>query len=131
MIFAVNGTLMRGLKLNGNLTEAGAVFVEEAKTRAVYRLFSIDDIHPAMYRVRDGGAEISVEIWDIDEAGLVSVLKGEPSGLCIGKVQLNDGRSVMGVLGEKILCEGMKDITEFGGWREYISAPCVPEPSDL
>ena len=29
---AVNGTLMRGLELNGNLTAAGAHFVREAAT---------------------------------------------------------------------------------------------------
>lgn len=32
MEIAVNGTLMSGLELNGNLIEAGAVFLEEAKT---------------------------------------------------------------------------------------------------
>lgn len=73
-----------------------------------------------MYRVGDDGAEVSVEIWDIDDNGLVSVLTKEPSGLCIGKVGLNDGRLVLSVLGEKILCEGMNDITRYGGWREYL-----------
>ena len=122
MELAVNGTLMRGLELNENLGEVGAVFLEDAKTLSVYRLFSIDDRHPAMFRVTDGGNEISVEIWDIDESGLVSVLRKEPAGLCIGKVELNIGRLVLGVLGEEILCNGMKEITDFGGWREYILA---------
>ena len=122
MELAVNGTLMRGLELNENLLEVGAVFLEDAKTQGIYRLFSIDDRHPAMFRVTEGGNEISVEIWDIDESGLVSVLRKEPAGLCIGKVELNNGRLVLGVLGEEILCNGMKEITEFGGWREYIQA---------
>ena len=36
---AVNGTLMRGLELNGNLTVAGAHFVREAATAPEYRLW--------------------------------------------------------------------------------------------
>lgn len=125
MELAVNGTLMLGLELNKNLIEVGAVFLEEAKTRGIYRLYSINDRHPAMYRVSDDGAEISVEIWDIDDAGLISVLTKEPPGLCIGKVELNDGRLILGVLGEEILCKEMREITEYGGWREYIS-PQLP-----
>jgi hypothetical protein len=35
---AVNGTLMRGLALNGNLLAVGATFVREAKTKPAYRL---------------------------------------------------------------------------------------------
>ena len=120
MELAVNGTLMKGLELNGNLINAGAVFVEETKTKSIYRLFSIDDRHPAMYRVTEGGNEIAVEIWEINDSGLVSVLEKEPSGLCIGKVELNDGRRILGVIGEEILCAGMKEITGYGGWREYI-----------
>jgi gamma-glutamylcyclotransferase (GGCT)/AIG2-like uncharacterized protein YtfP len=52
---AVNGTLMRGLELNGNLLSVGATFLREAQTEPTYRLWSIDDRHPAMLRVREGG----------------------------------------------------------------------------
>src|SRR5262249_12820594 len=44
---AVNGTLMRGLALNDNLLAAGATFVRETTTAPHYRLWSIDDRHPA------------------------------------------------------------------------------------
>jgi cytosine/adenosine deaminase-related metal-dependent hydrolase len=37
-----------------------------------------------------------------------------------GKVMLSDGSEVLGVLGETFLCEGQREITEFGGWREYL-----------
>jgi len=59
---AVNGTLMRGLELNGNLTAAGAHFVREAATAPEYRLWSIGDRHPAMLRVRQDGAVIALEV---------------------------------------------------------------------
>jgi len=119
---AVNGTLMRGLELNGNLTAAGARFLREATTVPEYRLWSIGDRHPAMLRVREGGAAIALEVWSVPAAGLASLLLAEPPGLCIGKVRLADGDETLGVLGEPILCEGQREITKFGGWRAYVAA---------
>ena len=119
---AVNGTLMRGLALNGNLLAAGAMFVRETTTAASYRLWSIDDRHPAMLRVATGGAAVAVEVWEVPAAGLASILLGEPAGLCVGKVHLADGEVTLGVLGEAILCEGQREITRFGGWRAYLAA---------
>ena len=121
-LLAVNGTLMRGLELNGNLLEAGASFVREARTAPAYRLWSIGDRHPAMVRVASGGAAIAVEVWSVPAAGLASILRQEPPGLCIGKVQLDDGTEVLGVLGEPILCQGQREITHHGGWRAYLAS---------
>ena len=59
---AVNGTLMRGLELNGNLLAAGAAFNRDAMTVPSYRLWSIGDRHPAMLRVAHGGVAIAVEV---------------------------------------------------------------------
>jgi gamma-glutamylcyclotransferase (GGCT)/AIG2-like uncharacterized protein YtfP len=117
---AVNGTLMRGLELNGNLLKVGATFVREATTEPVYRLWSIDDCHPAMLRVGQEGVAIAVEVWQVPVAGLATILLEEPPGLCIGKVTLSDGEIVLGVLGEAILCENKQEITAYGGWRAYI-----------
>jgi hypothetical protein len=119
-LLAVNGTLMRGLELNPNLLNVGATFVREDRTAACYRLFSIDDRHPAMLRVPARGAHVAVEIWDVPLAGLAQVLMNEPPGLAIGKVLLQDGSVVLGVLGEPFLCEGKREITQYGGWRGYV-----------
>ncbi len=116
---AVNGTLMRGLALNPNLVGVGATFMREAMTEPFYRLWSIGDVHPAMVRVREGGVAIAVELWRVPSAGLGTLLWQEPPGLSIGKVRLNDGEVVLGVLGEPILCEHQLEITEWGGWRAY------------
>ncbi|MBE9042962.1 glutamyl-tRNA amidotransferase [Pleurocapsales cyanobacterium LEGE 10410] len=118
---AVNGTLMRGLELNNNLLEVGATFVREAQTEPTYRLFSINDIHPAMMRVKEGGKAIAVEVWAVPPAGLAKILLQEPPGLCIGKVRLADGSEVLGVVGEAICCQSGKEITQYGGWRNYIT----------
>jgi len=123
VLLAVNGTLMRGLELNGNLVAIGAEFVEETRTTPNYRLWSIQDRHPAMQRTQEpgGGASVAVEIWSVPVSGLATLLQREPPGLCIGKVQLIDGRELLGVLGEAWLCAGQREITTFGGWRAYTA----------
>jgi len=118
---AVNGTLMRGFALNENLLAAGATFVRDTTTGRSYRLWSIDDRHPAMVRVAQAGAAIAVEVWDVPAAGLAAILLGEPRGLCVGKVLLADGEETLGVLGEPVLCEGQREITQYGGWRAYVA----------
>jgi gamma-glutamylcyclotransferase (GGCT)/AIG2-like uncharacterized protein YtfP len=126
VLLAVNGTLMRGLKLNPNMAAAGATFVRETNTEPAYRLWTINDNHPAMVRVTDGtGVKVAVEVWAVPAAGLASILLNEPPGLSIGKVRLEDGTTVLGVLGEPALVEGQREITKYGGWRAYIAAEGV------
>jgi gamma-glutamylcyclotransferase (GGCT)/AIG2-like uncharacterized protein YtfP len=126
VLLAVNGTLMRGLKLNPNMVAAGATFVRETTTEPAYRLWTINDDHPAMVRVTDGsGVKVGVEVWAVPAAGLASILLNEPPGLSIGKVRLDDGSIVLGVLGEPALVEGQREITEYGGWRAYVAAAGV------
>jgi carbamate kinase len=123
VLLAVNGTLMRGLKLNPNMHSAGATFVRETTTEPAYRLWTINDDHPAMVRVNDGtGARVAIEIWSVPPAGLAGILQKEPAGLTIGKVKLDDGSTVLGVIGEPALIEGKKEITKHGGWRAYVAA---------
>ena len=121
-LLAVNGTLMRGLALNPNMLAAGATFVREDATAACYRIWSIGDRHPAMLRTPGEGTSVALELWDVPLAGLASILQDEPPGLSIGKVLLQDGSVVLGVLGEPFLCEGQREITEFGGWRAYTAS---------
>jgi len=120
-LLAVNGTLMRGLELNPNLLKVDATFVREDETDACYRLWSIDDRHPAMMRTPGQGARVALELWDVPLDGLAQVLLSEPPGLAIGKVLLKDQSVVLGVLGEPFLCEGKREITQFGGWRAYVA----------
>ncbi|MFB2837741.1 glutamyl-tRNA amidotransferase [Floridanema evergladense] len=121
ILLAVNGTLMRGLELNPNLLAVGATFVKEAFTEPVYRLWSIDDRYPAMIRVYSGGSAIALEVWAVPSRGITTILLQEPPGLCIGKVRLTNGEEVLGVLGEPIICEGKREITDWGNWRTYIA----------
>lgn len=122
VLVAVNGTLMRGLELNPNLTSIGATFVREDETDACYRLWSIGDRHPAMMRTPGEGTRVALEVWDVPVDGLANLLMNEPPGLAIGKVVLRDGSIVLGVLGEPFLCEGQREISSYGGWRAYIAS---------
>jgi len=110
ILLAVIGTLMSGLELNPNLLNVGAEFVEESTTVPAYRIWSIGDRHPAMMRVGSGGISVPVEVWSVPPSGLGFILLQEPPGLCIGKIKLNDGREVLGVLGEPILCDSGREI---------------------
>lgn len=128
VLLAVNGTLMRGLELNPNMVAANATFVRETMTEPTYRLWTINDEHPAMLRVTDGtGVKVAVEVWSVPAEGLAGILLNEPPGLCIGKVRLEDGTIVLGVLGEPALVEKHREITTYGGWRSYMAQrPTAP-----
>lgn len=120
LILAVNGTLMRGLELEGNLKAVGAVFLEESKTEKAYRLYSINDQYPAMIKVDKGGKTVDVELYEISEEGLKEVLSREPPGLTIEEITLIDDRKVQGVIGLPDIIKGQKEITKYGGWRNYL-----------
>ena len=118
----VNGTLMRGLKLNANLD--GATFLGAFRTAPRYRIFSIGDVHPGMFEVDEGEVGIAVpgELYDMPDEVWARVEAGEPPGLYRGPVELEDGRTVPGILYPREMTDGQREITEFGGWREYWAA---------
>ncbi|WP_250518465.1 glutamyl-tRNA amidotransferase [Caballeronia sp. ATUFL_M1_KS5A] len=126
ILLAVNGTLMRGLGLNHNMLAAKGEFVREDRTDACYRIWTINDRHPGMLRVKSGGVAVSLEVWELPMANLGALLLSEPGGLSIGKVVLADGSEVLGVLAEPWLVEGQKEITASGGWREYTGHHYTP-----
>ncbi len=119
---AVNGTLMRGLELNRSLTGAGGRFLRGARTDANYRIWSIADRHPAMLRASSGGGSVELELWELPAEGFAAVLQREPPGLCVGRVVLEDGAQVLGVLAEPWIVEGQREITKWGGWRRYLAS---------
>ena len=116
---------MRGLPLEKNFLDVRAAFLREAATAPCYRLWSINDNNPAMLRVSPNdpcAVSVALEIWQVPAAGLASVLMKEPEGLSMGKVILSDGEVVLGIIGEPELVRDMKEISVFGGWRNYIDS---------
>ena len=117
----VNGTLMRGLKLHKNLQ--GANFLGEFHTLPIYRLYSIDDVHPGMFEVEKGGVSVVGEMYSMSEEIFQRVKNGEPPYLYFGDVKLDNGSIVNGVLFPRDIAESNhKDISNFGDWRTYIAS---------
>jgi gamma-glutamylcyclotransferase (GGCT)/AIG2-like uncharacterized protein YtfP len=117
----VNGTLMRGLGLHKNLD--GAEFLGEFTTEPCYRLYSIDDIHPGMFKVAEGGVAVKGEMYRMSDEIWRSVEDGEPPHLYCGPVQLDNGETVNGILFPQDIAEANHaDISEYGDWRKYIAS---------
>ena len=117
----VNGTLMRGLKLHKNLQ--GADFLGEFHTLPIYRLYSIDDVHPGMFEVEKGGVSVVGEMYSMSEEIFQRVKNGEPPYLYFGDVKLDNGSIVNGVLFPRDIAESNhKNISNFGDWRAYIAS---------
>ena len=75
----VNGTLMKGLKLHKNLD--GAEFLGAFTTKPMYRLYSINDIHPGMFKVSEGGVAVRGEMYRMSDEIWRHVEEGEPPNL--------------------------------------------------
>jgi len=122
---AVVGAHLSGLPLNGQMVERGALLRERTRTAQHYRLFALPDTRPpkpGLQRVSEGGAAIELEVWDMPQDQLGSFLALIPPPLCLGSVQLADGRHVHGFLCEAHALAGARDISAFGGWRAYLAA---------
>ena len=116
----VNGTLMRGFELNKNLE--GSEFMGEFTTEPCYRLYSINDAHPGMYEVVEGGVAVAGEMYRMSDEIWQRVEVGEPLHLYCGLVKLDNGQTVDGILfPQDIAEENHKDISEFGDWRKYMA----------
>jgi len=116
----VNGTLMRGLALHPNMGDSE--FLGEFRTAPRYRVHTIDDVHPGMYRLdegEEGGASIIGELYLVADETWAAIEAGEPPNLYRGKVELEDGREFYGILFPRPLAEQYPEITSFGGWRGY------------
>lgn len=118
---AVVGEHLSGMPLNHLLTERRAVFVEETRTATGYRLFALSDGSAKRSRLlRDerGGAA-TVELWDVP-LGRFGEFVMEVVG--VGPVILEDGRVVIGLVSDVPNLQAAVEITEFGGWRNWITA---------
>ncbi|ERH74086.1 allophanate hydrolase [Serratia marcescens] len=119
---AVVGAHLSGMPLNAQLTQRDAVWVEQTVTAPCYRLYALADTDPpkpGLARAAQGAA-IRVELWDIPLARFGEFVAEIPAPLGIGTLLLADGRRVKGFICEAWALEGATDITEFGGWRDYL-----------
>ncbi|WP_249978867.1 allophanate hydrolase [Vreelandella olivaria] len=123
----VCGAHLTGLPLNHQLTERGGELVSTTQSAPHYKLFALaggPPKRPAMLRDA-GGQSIKVEVWRLPIETLGSFLAGIPAPLGLGQVELADGSWKCGfICTAGALNEGGKaqDITQFGGWREWLKS---------
>lgn len=120
---AVVGAHLRGMPLNHQLITRNAVFVETTRTAAAYRLYALANTQPAkpgLARSSEGAA-IEVELWDIPLARFGEFVAEIPAPLGIGSLELADGRRVKGFICEGFALADAQDITDFGGWRNWLA----------
>jgi allophanate hydrolase len=123
---AVVGAHLSGMPLNPELTSRNARFLRAATTTRDYRLFALaggPPYRPGLMRVADGeGFAIATEVWSLTPEALGSFFSGVPAPLGLGTTRLADGATPKGFIVEAQGIVGAKDISEFGGWRNYIAS---------
>ncbi|WP_328556510.1 allophanate hydrolase [Streptomyces sp. NBC_00358] len=123
MRLAVVGAHLSGQPLNPQLLSLGARLDRTTTTAPVYRLHALatSPPKPGLVHVGAGGAAVEAEVWSLPADGLGRLLAALPRPMALGSVELADGSSVPGFLCEPGALDGAPDITEYGGWRAYVS----------
>ncbi|MFW0795441.1 allophanate hydrolase [Gordonia sp. CPCC 205515] len=95
---AVFGAHMRGGPLTHELADRGARWAGEVHTAPSYRLVALDTTPPKPGLIRDpaDGRAIDGEIWSLPASALGAFLAALPAPMMLGKVELSDGRWVIG-----------------------------------
>jgi allophanate hydrolase len=122
---AVAGAHLSGQPLNGQLSSRQARLVATTSTAAEYRLYALGTVppKPGLVHTPDGtGQSIEVEVWELDERAFGSFVAEVPAPMTIGTTKLTDGSQVKGFCCEPHALASARDITHFGGWRQYLSS---------
>lgn len=118
---AIFGAHLRGQPLNHQLVSRGARFVGTTRTSADYRMHALPGPlpKPGVVRVAAGtGTALAGELWSLSPAALGTFLAELPQPMSLGRITLDDGREVLGF--SCTFPEG-PDISEFGGWANYLA----------
>ena len=125
VLLAVVGAHLSGQPLNHQLTDQGGRLVRTCRSAAHYRLLALANTtppKPGLVRVPGvNGPGIELEVWRLSPQGFGKFVEQVPQPMVIGTVDLEDGTRCKGFSCEPCACEGATDITEFGGWRNYLS----------
>lgn len=125
MKIVVVGAHLSGQPLNTQLIQCGARFIRATQTSDHYTLYALQNtkpLKPALVRVKEGGVPIAVEVWEMPEMYVGRFMAMVPAPLGIGSVQLNDGSWEKGFISESIAVTDADDISQFGGWKAYLSS---------
>jgi allophanate hydrolase len=122
----VVGAHLSGMPLNHELVALGGRLLKACRTAGDYRLFALPNTtppKPGLVRAPGfAGAGLAVEVWSMPAAGFGTFVSRIPAPLGIGKIILDDGSAVSGFLCEQHALEGAREVTQFGGWRDFVAS---------
>jgi allophanate hydrolase len=122
---AVVGAHLSGMALNGELKALDGRLLRATKTAGDYRLYALRGTappKPGLLRVEAGlGAAIEVEVWALTTEAFGAFVANVPPPMSIGSVRLADGSAVKGFLVEPQATVGARDISQYGGWRAFMT----------
>ena len=125
MKILVCGAHMSELPLNHQLTDLSASLIEKTITATSYQLYALaggPPCRPGLVRQSENGCAIDIEIWEIATSALGTFIQNIPEPLGLGKIEIDTGELVIGFICQP---EGIKtatNISQFGGWRSYLSS---------
>lgn len=122
----VVGHHLSGQPRSRDLLDRGGHVLTRTTTAPRYRLLCTggDSPVPVLVAAPADGAAIEVETWRLPARALPDVLSRSSRSVCLGRVELADGRTEIGFVADTSALddEDLTDITAFGGWRAYLAA---------
>jgi allophanate hydrolase len=126
----VVGHHLEGQPRSIDLSQRGGTLIGRTLTAPHYKLLLADTAKPVpvLVAVEAGGSEIDVETWNVPSEALAAVLAGSSMSVCLGRVRMADGSTEIGFVADAsvLASDSVIDISEFGGWRNYLAATAVP-----
>lgn len=120
----VFGAHLDGMPLNHQLRDLRARYRGEVLTAPSYRMHLLpgEPAKPGVVPVAHGGAALLGECWTLTPAAFARFVSALPAPMSIGDVQLSDGSRVLGFQCAASAVQGTEDISEHGGWAQYLRA---------
>jgi len=122
------GSALRGQPDHENLQ--AATFIQETKTRPLYRLHAAENgWHPAIYAVDQGGIAIPGEVYEMTPEQFEYLVANEPPHMYPSEVLLENDETATAFLYPRELVEqyNWPDVSQYGGWVAYKKAVMVAQ----
>ncbi|MCG7287804.1 allophanate hydrolase [Cellulomonas sp. ACRRI] len=127
----VFGAHLRGEPLHPDLLALGARWVGPVRTAPDYRMLALATApaKPLVHAVAPGtGGSLAGEEYLLTPDALGRLLLSIPAPLGLGRVRTDDGRELVGFVGQPGAAPGAADVTHLGGWRAALAAGAAPAP---
>ncbi len=119
-LVALVGAHQSGLPLNHLVAARGGRLLRRARTAASYRMKRVPGGGVPRPGLVSGDGPVDgfpVEIWQVPAATLGALAAELGPPLRLGPLQLADGTTVLGYLGDDVALAAAEDVSEYGGWR--------------